>query len=191
MTTSAVARQADAGGAVAISGVASAAATDAAVVLATLGSTAARGLSDQDVLRLRQQHGLNAVSSHKARLLPVLWRQLRSPLLALLLTAATASYFVGQRSDAIIIGAIVALSVGLGFVNEYRAEKAAEALHDQVRHETTVIRDGRASATDVTELVPGDIIELHLGDIVPADVRLLEVAGLACDESVLTGESLP
>lgn len=171
--------------------VGSAAAAEAAEVLASLGSTATAGLSDQDVLRLRQRYGPNAVSSHKGRLVPVLWHQLRSPLLALLLTAATASYFVGQRSDALIIGVIVALSVGLGFVNEYRAEKAAEALHDQIRHETTVVRDGRAAAVDVTDLVPGDIVDLHLGDIVPADVRLLEVTGLACDESVLTGESLP
>jgi Mg2+-importing ATPase len=123
--------------------------------------------------------------------LPVLWHQLRSPLLGLLLTAAVASYFVGERSAALIIGVIVALSVGLGFVNEYRAEKAAEALHDQIHHETLVIRDGKPSMVDGTALVPGDVVELHLGDIVPADVRLLEVTGLECDESVLTGESLP
>jgi Mg2+-importing ATPase len=83
------------------------------------------------------------------------------------------------------------LSVGLGFVNEYRAEKAAEALHDQIHHETVVIRDGKPSMVDVTSLVPGDVVELQLGDVVPADVRLLEVTGLECDESVLTGESLP
>ena len=58
-----------------------------------------------------------------------------------LLVAAVASYFVGERSDAVIIGVIVALSVGLGFVNEYRAEKAAEALHDQIRHQTVVLRE--------------------------------------------------
>ena len=67
-------------------------------------------------------------------------------MLALLLTAALASYFVGQRSDSVIIGLIVALSVGIGLVNEYRAEKAAEALHDQVRHETVATRDSRSQA---------------------------------------------
>lgn len=61
----------------------------------------------------------------------------------------------------------------------------AEALHDQIRHESTVVRDGRAAAVDVTELVPGDIVELHLGDIVPADVRLLNVTGLARDAELL------
>ena len=107
------------------------------------------------------------------------------------MVAAIASYVVGERSDAVIIGLIVAVSVGLGFANEYRAEKAAEALHDQIHHESIAIRDGLATAIDVTDLVPGDIVELHLGDIVPADVRLLEVVNLECDESVLTGESLP
>jgi Mg2+-importing ATPase len=160
-------------------------------VLTGLATTADGGLTDGEVSRRRARWGPNAVSSHRARLFPVLWHQLRSPLLALLLTAALASYFVGERSDAVIIGVIVALSVGLGFVNEYRAEKAAEALHDQIHHQTLTVRDGHAGSTDVTELVPGDIVELRLGDIVPADVRLLTVTGLSCDESVLTGESLP
>ncbi|MGZ4655224.1 magnesium-translocating P-type ATPase, partial [Oryzihumus sp.] len=82
-------------------------------------------------------------------------------------------------------------SVGLGFVNEFRAERAAEALHSQIRHQTVVIRDDRAATVDVTALVPGDLVELRLGDIVPADLRLLDVTDLECDESVLTGESLP
>ena len=159
--------------------------------LRDLGVTGDEGLPGGEVLRRQAMYGPNAVSSHRARLFPVLWHQLRSPLLALLLAAAVASYFVGERSDAVIIGVIVALSVGLGFVNEYRAEKAAEALHDQIHHEAVVIRDGESRTVDVTTLVPGDVVALRLGDIVPADVRLLEAAGLSCDESVLTGESLP
>ena len=160
-------------------------------VLDELGVSPATGLRTEQVALRQARCGPNAVSSHRARFWPVLWHQLRSPLLGLLLTAAIASYFVGERSDAVIIAVIVALSVGLGFVNEYRAEKAAEALHSQIHHETVVIRDGRPATVDVTALVPGDVIELRLGDIVPADVRLLEVAGFECDESVLTGESLP
>ena len=160
-------------------------------VLRDLDVVAARGLTSGEAARRLARWGPNAVSSHRARLFPVLWHQLRSPLLALLLTAALASYFVGERSDAVIIGVIVALSVGLGFANEYRAEKAAEALHDQIHHETVTIRDGRPTTVDVTDLVPGDVVHLSLGDIVPADLRLLDVTGLECDESVLTGESLP
>ena len=135
-------------------------------VLRQCGTTATHGLASTDVTRRRLQYGPNAVSSHRARLWPVLWHQLRSPLLGLLLAAAIASYFVGERSDAVIIGVIVALSVGMGLTNEYRAEKAAEALHSQIRHQTTVIRDGAPARLDVLDLVPGDVVELQLGDIV-------------------------
>ena len=167
-----------------------AAALPGEAVLRTLDVTI-DGLSVGEVARRSAEYGPNAVSSHRARLIPVLWHQLRSPLLVLLMVAAVASYFVGERSDAVIIGVIVAVSVGLGFVNEYRAEKAAEELHSQIRHETVAVRDGHPVSVDVTALVPGDVVELRLGDVVPADLRLLEVAGLECDESVLTGESLP
>ncbi|MFF1519880.1 magnesium-translocating P-type ATPase [Streptomyces sp. NPDC058305] len=160
-------------------------------VLRGLGVDAGAGLGSDEVARRQARFGPNAVSSHRARFLPVLWHQLRSPLLGLLMVAAVASFLVGERSDAVIIGVIVSVSVGLGFANEYRAEKAAEALHSQIRHETVAVRDGRESSVDVTDLVPGDLVELRLGNVIPADLRLLEVTGLECDESVLTGESLP
>ena len=170
--------------------VTNAAALPADAVLRGLDTTTA-GLPAPEAARRLAHFGPNAVSSHRARLMAVLWHQLRSPLLGLLLAAATASYFVGERSDAVIIAVIVALSVGLGFVNEYRAEKAAEALHSQIRHQALVTRGGRESSIDVRGLVPGDVVDLRLGDIVPADIRLLGCSGLECDESVLTGESLP
>ncbi len=118
-------------------------------------------------------------------------RQLRSALLLLLLAAAVVSAFVGQGTDAIIIGVIIAASVGLGFANEYRAERAAEALHSSIRHFVTVIRGGEPARHEVTHLVPGDIVHLDVGSIVPADLRLLAASGLECDESILTGESVP
>ncbi|WP_432825515.1 magnesium-translocating P-type ATPase [Dactylosporangium sp. CA-092794] len=149
------------------------------------------GLTAGDAAARLAVYGPNAVVSHRARALPVLWHQVRSPLLGLLLAAALASAFLGEGADAIIIGVIVALSVGLGFVNEFRAERAAQALHSQIRHRTIAIRDGRPEPVDVTVLVPGDLVELRLGDVVPADIRLLEVTGLECDESVLTGEPVP
>jgi Mg2+-importing ATPase len=149
------------------------------------------GLTESKAQARLASYGPNAVSTHQARLLLVLWHQVRSPLLGLLLAAAAASVFFGEGTDALVIGVIVAASVGLGFVNEYRAEKAAEALHSQIRRQAVVIRDGRPCRVEVTSLVPGDVVELRLGDIVPADLRLVSVAGLECDESVLTGESLP
>ena len=135
------------------------------------------GLDPGEAARRLVRYGPNAVSTHRARLLLVLWHQLRSSLLGLLLAAALASYFVGEGSDAVIIGVILGLSVGLGFVNEYRAEKAAEALHSQIHHRTLVIRGGHPVTVDVTALIPGDIVDLQLGDIVPADIRLLESSG--------------
>ncbi|GAA2746962.1 magnesium-translocating P-type ATPase [Terrabacter aerolatus] len=168
-----------------------AAGRSAPAVLQSLGVDAATGLAHDEVECRRVTFGPNAIATHHARVLTVLWHQLNSPLLGLLLVAATASYFVGEKSDAVIIGLIVVVSVGLGFVNEYRAEKAAASLHSQVSHEAVVLRDGVSGRVDVTSLVPGDVVELTLGEIVPADIRLLSVVRLECDESVLTGESQP
>ncbi|HEY7101439.1 MAG TPA: magnesium-translocating P-type ATPase [Mycobacteriales bacterium] len=167
-----------------------AAVTPAAEVLAGLGS-GRTGLTPAEAARRQAMYGPNAVATHAARLGPVLRQQLRSPLLGLLLAAAAASYFVGERADAVIIGVIVALSVGLGVANEYRAEKAAEALHSRVTHRAVAVRSGLSAPVNATDLVPGDVVELRLGDIVPADLRLVAADGLECDESVLTGESLP
>jgi Mg2+-importing ATPase len=148
------------------------------------------GLSDAEAAARLRAVGANAVRSHGSGALAVLLRQLRSPLLVLLGLAAVASAFVGERTDTAVIGAILALSVGLGFVNDYRAEKAAAALHDQIRHSAIAVREGRARSVDVTQVVPGDVVELRLGEVVPADMRLTDVVGLECDETVLTGESL-
>ena len=171
-------------------GIAVAATRPADTLFRDLGATTT-GLTAGEAAARLARWGPNAVSTHRARLLPVVRHQLRSPLLGLLVIAAVASYFAGERSGAVIIAVIVALSIGLGFVNEYRAEKAAEALHSQISHRAITVRDGRPTDVDVTELVPGDLVELRLGDIVPADIRLLDASGLECDESVLTGESLP
>ena len=94
---------------------------------------------------------------------PVLASQLGSPLLILLAVTALASAFLGQASDAVIIGVILAASVGMGFVNEDKAAKTAEALHSSVRHSCVTLRAGHPLTVDVTELVPGDVADLQLG----------------------------
>jgi Mg2+-importing ATPase len=159
-------------------------------VLARLG-TSESGLDPAEASRRLDAVGRNAILSHGARPFQVFLRQLENPLLILLAAATLISLATGQRTDALIILVIVGLSVGLGFVNEYRSEKAVEQLHSSIRHNAVTTRGGRSSAVDVTELVPGDVIHLDVGDVVPADIRLLEVNELECDEAVLTGESMP
>ena len=169
-----------------------AAAVSAAPLADVLGwlDSSADGLSGAEVSARRVRYGPNAVRTHSVNALAVLGRQLRSAVLILLAATAVVSYFLGDSLQAIIIGVILAASIGLGFVNEYRAERAAAALHSGVRHTAVARRDGTFVAIDVTELVPGDVIRLSLGEVVPADLRLIEVNGLECNESILTGESM-
>jgi P-type Mg2+ transporter len=157
-------------------------------VLGMLGS-GGNGLTESAAAARRARVGANAVRSRQVSAWVVLRRQLRSALLGLLAGAALVSFFVGERADAVVIAVILGLSVGFGFVNEYRAERAGVALHDRIRHTAVVTRDGTARTVDVTTLVPGDLVQLELGMVVPADMRLLSVELLECDESVLTGES--
>jgi len=159
-------------------------------VLAAAGSSES-GLTDVEAKLRLARFGPNAIRSHGARPLAVLGRQLRNPLLILLAGATVTSLIVGERTDAIIILAIVGLSVGLGFFNEYRSERVVEALHASIRHRTVVIRGGQQATVDVTEVVPGDVVLLRTGDLVPADLRLLDARELECDEAVLTGEAMP
>ncbi|HST25465.1 MAG TPA: HAD-IC family P-type ATPase, partial [Gaiellaceae bacterium] len=148
-------------------------------------------MTADEARRRLERVGPNALRSHGARPFVVLARQLRNPLLLLLLGAALTSLFVGERADAAIIFAISGLSIGLGFLNEYRSERAVEALHSQLRHTALVTRGGKTAQIDVTELVPGDVVRIAVGDVVPGDLRLTQADALECDESVLTGESLP
>ena len=149
------------------------------------------GLSNADARTRLAAIGPNALRTHGARPLAVLVRQLRNPLLLLLLAAALTSVFVGEGTDAVIIFLISGLSIGLGFLNEYRSERAVEALHSKLRHTAIVRRNGKDISLDVTGLVPGDVVRIAVGDVVPADLRLLSVDALECDEAVLTGESMP
>lgn len=167
-----------------------AAAQDTSDVLAVLRSRL-EGLSSTEAAQRLAAVGPNALRAHRARPWRVLGRQLKSPILVLLFVTAGVSLFLGEETNAAIIAVILATSIGLGFVNEFRAERAADALHDRLRHSAIARRDETAKEVDVTELVPGDIVSLSVGSVVPADMRLLVAHNLACDESIVTGESLP
>lgn len=166
-----------------------AAAASVAEVLAALNSSTA-GLSSAEASTRLARLGPNAVRTHQVKALAVLGRQLRNAVLILLAATAIVSYFLGDSMQATIIGIILTASIGLGFFNEYRAEQAAAALHSRMRHSAVVRRDDQFVSVDVATLVPGDVIRLTLGEAVPADVRLIETAGLECNESILTGESM-
>jgi len=169
---------------------ASAARLPAAEALGALDSTSG-GLTGAEAHARLGQIGPNTLQTHGVRALAVFASQLRSPFLLLLLATAVASVFFGERTDALIIFLISGLSVGLGFVSEYRSARDVDALHSQLRHTIVALRDGKETVVDVTELVPGDVVRIGVGDVVPADLRLLAANELECDESVLSGESLP
>lgn len=159
-------------------------------VLDQLGSGSG-GLASVEAAKRLADVGPNAVRTHQASGWSVLGRQLGSPILILLAITAGLSLFLGDATNSIVIGVILLVSVGLGFTNEFRAERAAEALHSRVTHLAAVLRDGTLDEVGVTALVPGDVVHLAIGAIVPADIRLLTAKDLLCDESILTGESLP
>jgi Mg2+-importing ATPase len=159
-------------------------------VLARL-HTQPAGLTSGEAARRLALVGPNAVRGHVVGPLGVLGRQLKNPFLLLLAATTVIAFLLQDQTDAMIILCIIGLSVGLGFVNEYRSERAIADLHARVRHTARTLRDGQMTAVDVAALVPGDIVALDVGDIVPADLRLLDAQALACDEAVLTGESMP
>jgi Mg2+-importing ATPase len=123
--------------------------------------------------------------------LRVLWNQLRSPLLFLLVFAAGASAVTGEWIDALVVLAILFASAGIGYSREYRAQVTADQLRARVRARSTVLRDGRPVAIPIRELVPGDVVMLSAGSLLPADGVVLEATDFFVNESVLTGESFP
>jgi Mg2+-importing ATPase len=160
-------------------------------VASKLGATLG-GLSSEDAAQRLERYGMNEVRERQAfTRLGVLWNQLRSPLLLLLLFAAGVSLVTGEWVDAVIVLSIVVASVGIGYAREYRAQSAAEALRARVQVHANVLRDGRPRGVPIAEVVPGDVVLLSAGSIVPADVLLLDAADCYVNESVLTGESFP
>ena len=150
------------------------------------------GLTASEAAERLQIYGPNALRErHDASRLDILARQLRSPLLLLLVFAAAASVVTGQWLDASIVLAIVIVTVGIGYAREYSAHAAASALRARLRVRTTVLRDGLTTTVPVEEIVPGDVVLLSAGSLVPADGVLLDATDFYVSEAVLTGESFP
>ena len=158
--------------------------------LTRLGS-AADGLEEGEAVERLGRTGANEFASARRTLPRVLLAQLRSPLLGLLVAAASVSIGVGEHTDGAIIIGIIVSSVGLGVFNEYRSEQTLAALRERTGRRATVLRNGRSVEVAAAVLVPGDVCILQTGDVVPADMRLLESAELTIDEATLTGEAYP
>ena len=150
------------------------------------------GLSAEQVLERRAQFGENRLPSEKGvSVWTILFNQVKSPLVYIILAAAGISLALGEFGDFAIIMAVVVIDVILGFVQEYQAQQTYVALKGLLKPTTTVIRDGQRAEVEVWELVPGDLVVLNAGEKVPGDGELLEATRLALDEAILTGESEP
>ncbi len=155
-------------------------------------ATSLSGLTSEVAESRLVTYGHNeAVERHRRSLAVEFLRHFRSPVTLILIAAAIISAFVGDPANAIIILAIVLASVALEFTQEYRAGRAAEALRKRVATTATVVRDGNKQEIEVSALVPGDLVALSAGDIVPADARIIAARDFFVDQSALTGESFP
>ncbi len=162
------------------------------LVTKELNSNKETGLSEQEAEERLKSYGINTFEQGRSRSpIWLLFQQLASPLIIILLIAAVVTIIFHEWVDALFIFLAVGVAVGLGFSQEYKAEKATEALKSYIEARVRVIRDGKEEEIDARNIVPGDIIILRSGERIPADGRLFEVHDLSVDESVLTGESLP
>ena len=154
--------------------------------------TSQKGLSEEEAKKRLKEYGSNELK-HNEKISPfqILIRQFTSSIVFILLAALIISLLIGEKLDAIVISTIVVLNGIFGFVQEFKAEKAIEALKKLTALKAKVIRNGIETEIDSRELVPGDIILLETGSKVPADARLIDIAAFQIDEASLTGESVP
>lgn len=150
------------------------------------------GLTEEEAASRQARHGANELPRAAGRGAGrILWEQLRGALVIVLIIAAGVSAVLHEYTDAIVILAIVVLNAILGFVQDYRAEKALAALQKMAQPRARVRRSGSVREVSASQLVPGDLILLDAEQTIPADCRLLESVGLRVDEAALTGESEP
>ncbi|MFN8063027.1 MAG: magnesium-translocating P-type ATPase [Vicinamibacterales bacterium] len=150
------------------------------------------GLTPDDAAARLRRFGPNQLRErHRLSRLGVLLSQLRNPLLLILVFAASASALTGEWVDSGIVLVIVLASIGIGYSREYSAQSAAAALEARVRARTTVLREGQETSVSVDDVVPGDVVLLSAGSLVPADGVVIDHADFFVSEAVLTGESFP
>jgi Ca2+-transporting ATPase len=151
-----------------------------------------KGLSSDEAKKRLEKHGCNQIEEkYKISAFKIFIEQFKSFIIWILIIAVIISAFLGEMVDAAVIMVIVVLNAIFGFMQEYKAEKAIDALKKMVSLKATVLRDGNEVEIDAKEVVPGDIIILSEGEKIPADARLIEIVMLETQEASLTGESQP
>jgi Mg2+-importing ATPase len=154
--------------------------------------TSEDGLSAAEAKRRLARYGLNQPAvSQRGSALRLFLLKFTNPLVVILIVISIVSWLFGERISAAFIGMMVFMSAIMSFAQEYRSSKAVEELRNMVKTTATVRRNGEQFEIDIKDLVPGDIVELNAGDIIPADLRLFRTRELFVDEASLTGESLP
>jgi Mg2+-importing ATPase len=148
-----------------------------------------KGLTEEEATKRLAIFGFNEIPSKKIQWFEILLRQFKSPFCYLLLIAGLIALLIGEEIDSAFILLFVFINVVLGFIQEFRAEKAIQYLKKFLDSRVKVIREGEEKIIEKKYLVPGDIVVLKAGDIAPAELRVIEVKNLTVDESVLTGES--
>lgn len=161
-------------------------------VLKELDTDLHKGLTEDEVKSRLEKYGYNELKKEeKISPFMLFFNQFKNILIIILLVAIILSALVGEVVDAVIIAVIVVFCAVLGFIQEYRAERALEALKKMLSPTITALRGGKEEEIPSKEIVPGDILLLEAGDKIPADARLVENHSLRCDEAPLTGESVP
>ena len=165
---------------------------DAAAVLAAVGSDGDVGLTSVEASQRLTRYGRNAIDAEKP---PSMWAvalvQLRDPMNLMLVAVTVVSFLIGETSTGVIVALLILLNVVLGSRQELKARASVDALSNLQVPQVRVVRDGQVSLVPSVDIVPGDVVAVEAGDIVPADGRILRSATLEAQESALTGESAP
>ncbi len=155
-------------------------------------ATSPKGLTDSEAFARLEQYGYNEPAKKKKRaILFQIVTKFFNPLVVVLLIIAAFSLFFGEKISAVLVMSMAVMSVLLSFIQEYKAGKEAEKLSEMVRATSTVYRNGKSKEVKMRELVPGDIVDLFAGDMLPADLRILSCKDLFINQASLTGESFP
>ena len=165
---------------------------DADEVVTALGSSADSGLTGAEAAARLSKYGPNEITKEKP---PSMWavaaQQLRDPMNIMLIAVVAVSFVIGEVSTGVIVALLILLNVVLGTRQELKARASIDALANLQVPQAKVVRDGSVALVPAVDLVPGDIVEVEAGDIVPADGRIVHSATLETQEAALTGESAP